>query len=388
MPHALIVDDSKTARYALRQLLDKHQFSVDMVESAEQALEYLHGETPDVIFMDHMMPGMDGFQAVKAIKSNPATTAIPIVMYTSTQGGMYFGQARALGAADVIAKPATNEDLSAVLQRLEEQHLLGAANRPTAIPEPLVAAPVAAVAYAPVMAFDTPAEPEHEVSTHEPLHRADIDPAPVNAPTWLYWIAAALLFGAIWVGGLYYSATHRLNQLLTQHATVFKTVEWALNLAQEYPYGEAPFSGERLQHLQELVEQLKAGGFRGTIRLESHAGEFCLLHLPAAHGQQAVWVVAPPELMLTDCSALGQNAEQAQKQSEAQSQAFRRYVKELEQNAPGIRVEIVALGASEPAVDYPTDANVSAGAWNRVAQRNQRVHVVLEPDTAGPPRKE
>src|SRR5690242_5873755 len=111
MPHALIVDDSKTARYALRNLLDKQQFTADMVESGEQALEYLRARLPDLIFMDHMMPGMDGFQAVKAIKSHQHTAAIPIVMYTSTQGKMYFGQARALGAADVITKPATAEEL-------------------------------------------------------------------------------------------------------------------------------------------------------------------------------------------------------------------------------------------------------------------------------------
>jgi CheY-like chemotaxis protein len=46
MPHALIVDDSKTARYALRLLLDKQHFTTDMVESAEQALDYLNTHAP------------------------------------------------------------------------------------------------------------------------------------------------------------------------------------------------------------------------------------------------------------------------------------------------------------------------------------------------------
>src|SRR5690606_25602861 len=133
--HALIVDDSKAARYALRQLLDKHNVSSDMVESAEDALDYLHKlplpeNAPDLIFMDHMMPGMDGFEAVKELKSNPATADIPIVMYTSTQGGMYFGQARALGAADVISKPASADDLREVLRRLQENQQLQSVRAP------------------------------------------------------------------------------------------------------------------------------------------------------------------------------------------------------------------------------------------------------------------
>ena len=70
---------------------------------------------PDVIFMDHMMPGMDGFQAVQAIKNNPRTATIPIMMYTSQEGELYVGQARALGAVGVLpkqVKPATSRRCS------------------------------------------------------------------------------------------------------------------------------------------------------------------------------------------------------------------------------------------------------------------------------------
>ena len=72
--------------------------------SAEQAIEYLAQHRPDVIFMDHLMPGMDGFQAVQAIKANPRTATIPILMYTSQEGELYLGQARALGAVGVVQK--------------------------------------------------------------------------------------------------------------------------------------------------------------------------------------------------------------------------------------------------------------------------------------------
>ena len=95
---ALIVDDSKSARVVLKRMLEVHELDVDTAESAESALEYLNDHRPDVIFMDHMMPGMDGFEAVTAIKNNPDTATIPIMMYTSQQGELYVGQARALGA--------------------------------------------------------------------------------------------------------------------------------------------------------------------------------------------------------------------------------------------------------------------------------------------------
>ncbi|MCL4722564.1 MAG: response regulator, partial [Gammaproteobacteria bacterium] len=101
---ALIVDDSRTAREVLRRMLESHELRVETAESAEAALEFLAMHRPDVIFMDHMMPGMDGFQAVKAIKENPATATIPVMMYTSQSGALYVGQARALGAVGVLPK--------------------------------------------------------------------------------------------------------------------------------------------------------------------------------------------------------------------------------------------------------------------------------------------
>jgi CheY-like chemotaxis protein len=71
--------------------------------------------------MDHLMPGMDGLQAVKAIKSNPQTATIPIMMYTSQEGELYVGQARALGAMGVLPKQVRPVDVSKVLYEL---HLL------------------------------------------------------------------------------------------------------------------------------------------------------------------------------------------------------------------------------------------------------------------------
>jgi CheY-like chemotaxis protein len=118
---ALVVDDSKSARVILSRMLEKYDIEVDMAESAEQAIEYLKSNRPDAIFMDHLMPGMDGLQAVQAIKGNPKTAMIPIMMYTSQEGELYVGQARALGAMGVLPKQVRPVDVSKVLYEL---HLL------------------------------------------------------------------------------------------------------------------------------------------------------------------------------------------------------------------------------------------------------------------------
>ena len=117
----MVVDDSKSARVILSRMLEKYDIEVDMAESAEQAIEYLKHGRPDAIFMDHLMPGMDGLQAVQAIKSNPQTATIPIMMYTSQEGELYVGQARALGAMGVLPKQVRPVDVSKVLYEL---HLL------------------------------------------------------------------------------------------------------------------------------------------------------------------------------------------------------------------------------------------------------------------------
>ena len=118
---ALIVDDSRSARVILSRMLEQHGMAVDTAESAEQALDYLRQHRPDVIFMDHLMPGMDGFQAVQAIKGEPQTATIPLMMYTSQEGELYVSQARALGAVGVLPKTVRPVDVSRVLYQL---HLL------------------------------------------------------------------------------------------------------------------------------------------------------------------------------------------------------------------------------------------------------------------------
>jgi len=115
---ALIVDDSRSARLVLQRMLDEYGIRAHTVSSAEDALDYLLRHRPDVIFMDHMMPGMDGFEAVRQIKKNLETATIPIIMFTSQSGELYLSQARALGAVDILPKATASTELHEALRRL------------------------------------------------------------------------------------------------------------------------------------------------------------------------------------------------------------------------------------------------------------------------------
>ncbi len=115
---ALVVDDSRSARVALKQLLEANDLDVALAESGEAALDFLKREMVDVIFMDHTMPGMDGLEAVSSIKANPKTATIPVMMYTTKEGEVYVGQARALGAMGVLPKNVQPHQLFEMLLKL------------------------------------------------------------------------------------------------------------------------------------------------------------------------------------------------------------------------------------------------------------------------------
>lgn len=116
--HVLVVDDSKSARLMLRKMLQGFGLIVDTVDSAEEALNYLRGQRPDAIFMDHTMPGLDGLAAVRQIKRDSALAAIPVTMYTSKDESAYQDEARAAGAIGVLVKPATPDALGAILDQM------------------------------------------------------------------------------------------------------------------------------------------------------------------------------------------------------------------------------------------------------------------------------
>jgi CheY-like chemotaxis protein len=118
---ALLVDDSKVARFALSKLLEKLNLKVDMVNSGEEALSFLQNNTnPDVIFMDHLMPGMNGVDATKEIKTNASTLEIPVIMCTSKKSDEFTKDAITYGIYDVLTKPAEPERVIGLINKLNQ----------------------------------------------------------------------------------------------------------------------------------------------------------------------------------------------------------------------------------------------------------------------------
>jgi CheY-like chemotaxis protein len=140
---ALVVDDSKSARFALRKYLESHSYAVETAGSAAEALQFLEIQKPEVIFLDHVMPGTDGFDALHAIKTDPQTASIPVVICSSSEGEDFNAQARARGAADVLQKPPSPQQLARVLDNLRRlggdlRMSMGAASPAAApIPKPM-----------------------------------------------------------------------------------------------------------------------------------------------------------------------------------------------------------------------------------------------------------
>jgi len=117
----LLVDDSKSARIVLSRLLQKCKFDVDMVNSGEEALEYLESGRPDAIFIDYMMDGMDGLEAIGRIKKDPAISAIPIVMCSANEGQDYVTAAISYGALGILPKPPTKDRLAGIIALIEKE---------------------------------------------------------------------------------------------------------------------------------------------------------------------------------------------------------------------------------------------------------------------------
>lgn len=116
---ALVVDDSKSARFAMRKFLESFGYQVDTAESAEDAYIYLRKKLPEVMFLDHIMPGTDGFEAIKAIKQNALTAGLPVVLCSSNEGDDFLRQARVCGAIDVLQKPPSPDQIRSVLDNLK-----------------------------------------------------------------------------------------------------------------------------------------------------------------------------------------------------------------------------------------------------------------------------
>ena len=107
----LVVDDSKTELMFMTDLLQKNGFAVKTAENAEDAFRRLAEEKPDLILMDVVMPGQNGFQLTRAITRDPRFADVPVIMCTSKNQETDKVWGMRQGARDYVVKPVNPDEL-------------------------------------------------------------------------------------------------------------------------------------------------------------------------------------------------------------------------------------------------------------------------------------
>ncbi|MBK8616018.1 MAG: response regulator [Anaerolineales bacterium] len=111
----LIVDDDPAGRQTLESILDEQGYQLEFAENGAQALQMIRQILPDVILLDVMMPGMDGFEVCRQVRSDPAIAEIPIIMLTALDDRRSFLNGLESGADDYLTKPYDRHELRARL---------------------------------------------------------------------------------------------------------------------------------------------------------------------------------------------------------------------------------------------------------------------------------
>ena len=107
----LVIDDSKTIRRTAETLLAKEGCEVFTAVDGFDALSKIADHRPDIIFVDIMMPRLDGYQTCAIIKRNPRFAHVPVIMLSSKDGLFDKARGRMVGAEDYLTKPFTKEQL-------------------------------------------------------------------------------------------------------------------------------------------------------------------------------------------------------------------------------------------------------------------------------------
>ncbi len=117
----MVIDDSKTIRRTAETLLSKEGYDVITALDGYEALSKVVDFHPDIIFMDIMMPRLDGYQTCALIKNNDTYTHIPIVMLSSKDGLFDRARGRIVGSDQYLTKPFTKDELLSVVKAYKSQ---------------------------------------------------------------------------------------------------------------------------------------------------------------------------------------------------------------------------------------------------------------------------
>lgn len=125
MTKVLVIEDEMGVRENVLELLEAENFEAIEAENGKIGLQKAISEVPDLILCDLMMPEMDGYSVLTALREEPTTATIPFIFLTAKAGKVNFRQGMDLGADDYITKPFTRAELlSAILSRLSRQSIL------------------------------------------------------------------------------------------------------------------------------------------------------------------------------------------------------------------------------------------------------------------------
>ena len=428
---ALIVDDSKLALFVLKKMLAEFGVDADTTQSGEEALGYLAHKKPDVIFLDHTMPGMQGLQVLQVIKDNPDIADIPVMMYTSKEDYGYIKEAKALGAMDILPKQLKPSVLRDVLLRLALLVQDGGDESDNVATSPLPTATAGSVSQQTALTekeeitgllreAESALEKEslkqfidQEFQRYFLKYRSLARQATRHLESKLSetaggrslvgialksGLALCLLFVAVFMIYSHTSLRTEMHALKGNLLTLADAqgvvidlgsadIELLSNkqpdldalldlLAQnanevsEVPYGQ-PLAGEQLnRQILDWLLPLNLANYQGELQIQVSAGRFCL-----SADSEGRFALPAPETLASLCQVI----EYTVAQEAAEWAALERLIAEInndENNQFSVSLINVPLG-QERFTYPPQESNLTAGEWNSVAQKNHRIDYIF-----------
>jgi len=120
----LVIDDSRLITTLLSRMLGQNRYEVVTAADAESGLAQVQAFKPELIFLDIVLPGMNGFAAMRELRRDPATRDIPVVMISGNAEAVEQFYAKRIGAFDLLKKPFGRQEIFARIDRMVRQGLL------------------------------------------------------------------------------------------------------------------------------------------------------------------------------------------------------------------------------------------------------------------------
>jgi len=115
---ALIIDDSATVTAALARMLLQNRYQLETASDAESGLEKIAANPPEIIFLDIVLPGINGFEALRRIRRDAASKDIPVIMMSGNEQATEQFYAQRIGADDFMKKPFSRFEVFARVEKL------------------------------------------------------------------------------------------------------------------------------------------------------------------------------------------------------------------------------------------------------------------------------